>query len=246
MCLLQTWTRSAALLFVLSGAAFADVTVSQSNDPAASLGGQLSALLGAERNALGTLPVKRLELMAAAVGDPKRPAEAEVVPAKLAMAKPRAGKGRTVEPVQIRYDADWLARQPSAQRTADWQCLAQALYFEARGESIRGQFAVAEVILNRADSPAYPGSVCGVVNQGGQFSYTFDGKPETIREKGAYARAGKIASVMLSGAPRQLTDGATHFHTNAVRPGWAHRFPRTVAIGAHYFYRQPGAAVPAG
>ena len=231
MCLLQTWARSAALLFVLSGAAFADVTVSQSNDPAASLGGQLSALLGAERNALGALPVKRLELMAAAVGDPKRPAEAEVVPAKLAMAKPRAGKGRTVEPVQIRYDADWLARQPTSQRTAEWRC---------------GQFAVAEVILNRADSPAYPGSVCGVVHQGGQFSYTFDGKPETIREKGAYAQAGKIASVMLSGAPRQLTDGATHFHTNAVRPGWAHRFPRTVAIGAHYFYRQPGAAVPAG
>ena len=54
MCLLQTWTRSLALLFVLSGAAFADVTVSQSNDPTASLGGQLSALLGAERNALGS------------------------------------------------------------------------------------------------------------------------------------------------------------------------------------------------
>ncbi len=248
MCLLQTWTRSLALLFVLSGAAFADVTVSQSNDPTASLGGQLSALLGAERNALGTVPVARLDMLAGAVADPTRQAAPteRVIPAKLSSKVEQTKAGRTVEPVQIRYDADWLARQPSAQRTADWQCLAQALYFEARGESIRGQFAVAEVILNRTDSPRYPGSVCGVVHQGGQFSYTFDGKPDTIREKGAFAQAGKIASVMLAGAPRLLTDGATHFHTNAVRPGWAHRFPRTVAIGAHYFYRQPGAAIPAG
>ena len=80
-----------------------------------------------------------------------------------------------------------------------------------------------------------------MVNQGGQFSYTFDGRPDTIRERAAFQLSGKIAALMLAGAPRKLTQGATHFHTRSVRPGWAHRFPRTAVIGAHLFYRQPGA-----
>ncbi|WP_420023485.1 cell wall hydrolase [Cereibacter azotoformans] len=226
MRLLYVWMRSAVALTLLSGAAFADVTVSQSNDPSASLSGQLSALLGSEKNALGTVPAHRLEQVAAAVvRRDKRPASGEPVGA----------------PPTLRYDESWLASQPvTSKGTDEWKCLATALYFEARGESIQGQFAVAEVIMNRVDRPGYPGSICGVVNQGGQFSYMFDGKPETIHEKAAFQRAGKIAALMLAGAPRQLTQGATHFHTRAVRPGWAHRFPRTAAIGAHLFYRQPG------
>lgn len=226
MSLLKIWMRGAAALMLLNGAALADVTVSQSNDPSARLGGQLSALLGAERNALGTLPAQRLEEMASAVKRPGRSgakAEAEATP------------------VALRYDEAWLASQPvTARNSAEWKCLATALYFEARGESIQGQFAVAEVILNRVDRPGYPGSICGVVHQGGQFSYTFDGQPDTIRERAAFQRSGKIAALMLNGAPRKLTQGATHFHTRSVRPGWAHRFPRTAAIGAHLFYRQPG------
>ncbi|MCE6961199.1 cell wall hydrolase [Cereibacter sphaeroides] len=225
MRLLDIWMRGAAALMLLSGAAFADVTVSQSNDPAGQFGGQLSALLGAERNALGTLPVQRLEAMASAV---KRPGKNE--------------KPSKATPATLRYDEAWLASQPAPAKGSDeWKCLATALYFEARGESIQGQFAVAEVILNRVDRPGYPQSICGVVNQGGQFSYTFDGRPDTIRERAAFQRSGKIAALMLDGAPRKLTQGATHFHTRAVRPGWAHRFPRTAVIGAHLFYRQPGA-----
>lgn len=238
MRLLDIWMRSAAALMLLSGAAFADVTVSQSNDPSVNLGGQLSALLGAERNALGTLPAQRLEQVAAAVARPEAKSEAPVT----AVAK-RGGRGAKAADgaPAPRYDEDWLASQPVAAKDSDeWKCLATALYFEARGESIQGQFAVAEVIMNRVDRPGYPGSICGVVRQGGQFSFMFDGKPETIREKAAFQRAGKIAALMLAGAPRQLTQGATHFHTRAVRPGWAHRFPRTAAIGAHLFYRQPG------
>lgn len=64
------------------------------------------------------------------------------------------------------YDKSWLATQPRATGGAQFQCLAEALYFEARGESLQGQFAVAEVIMNRVDSPRFPGSICGVVNQG--------------------------------------------------------------------------------
>lgn len=139
---------------------------------------------------------------------------------------------------------DWLMAQPKPEGDAQWQCLTEALYFEARGESLQGQIAVAEVILNRVDSPLYPRSVCGVVKQRGgggcQFSYVCDGRADRMRDRAAADLAGRIARAMLDGAPRVLTDGATHFHTRGVRPSWSKRFAKTAAIGAHFFYRQPG------
>ena len=138
---------------------------------------------------------------------------------------------------------DWLMSRPAPEGDAEWACLTEALYFEARGESLEGQIAVAEVILNRVDSPLYPRTVCGVVKQrvGGscQFSYVCNGKTK-MRERASADLAGRIAPAMLDGAPRLLTEGATHFHTRGVKPGWSKRFPRTAAIGAHVFYRQPG------
>jgi spore germination cell wall hydrolase CwlJ-like protein len=111
----------------------------------------------------------------------------------------------------------------------------------ARGESLKGQFAVAEVILNRVDSPRYPNTVCGVVEQGGrggcQFSYHCDGARDVMRDREAVDTAGRIARLMLDGAPRQLTYGATHFHTRAVNPRWSRVYDRTAAIGAHLFYK---------
>ncbi len=140
--------------------------------------------------------------------------------------------------------AAWLMAQPAPNGDAEWQCLTEALYFESRGESLEGQIAVAEVILNRVDSPLYPRSICGVVKQRGgggcQFSYVCDGRADRMREKAAADLAGRIARAMMDGAPRLLTDGATHFHTRAVRPGWSKRFPQTASIGAHVFYRHPG------
>jgi spore germination cell wall hydrolase CwlJ-like protein len=145
----------------------------------------------------------------------------------------------------VKYDAAWLAGLPVASGDKQWECLAQALYFEARGETVKGQFAVAEVILNRAASPLYPKSVCGVVHQGGrgscQFSFTCDRNSDAIRDKAAYRQAGRIARLMLDGAARSLTGGATHFHAQNARPGWSRKFARTASIGAHVFYRQPGA-----
>ncbi|MCR8550697.1 cell wall hydrolase [Salipiger sp. P9] len=143
------------------------------------------------------------------------------------------------------YDKAWLSRQPKASGGAQWQCLAEALYFEARGETLKGQFAVAEVILNRVDSPRFPNSVCGVINQGTgrkfacQFTYTCDGHPENINEPAAWDRVAKVAKAMLAGAPRALTNGATYYHTHAVRPSWSRKFTRTASIGDHFFYR-PG------
>ena len=140
---------------------------------------------------------------------------------------------------------DWLMAQPEPTGDEQWQCLKQAIYFEARGESLEGQIAVAEVILNRADSPLYPRTVCGVVKQRGgggcQFSYVCRGTTK-MREKSAAALAGRIARAMLDGAPRVLTDGATHFHTKGVKPSWSKRFAKTASIGSHLFYRQPGAS----
>lgn len=172
-------------------------------------------LVSREKRALGTIPAAQLDTL---------------------MRRPEAAGG-------ISYSASWLAAQPGAKGGAQWACLAEALYFEARGESVKGQFAVAEVILNRVDSRSFPNTVCGVVKQGTgrkyacQFTYTCDGHKEVIREKAAYARVGKVAKLMLDGAPRQLTQGATYYHTKAVRPSWSRKFHRTATIGVHHFYR---------
>ncbi|WP_281841224.1 cell wall hydrolase [Sinisalibacter aestuarii] len=146
-------------------------------------------------------------------------------------------------PGELLHSDRWIAAQPVAQGGADWQCLSEALYFEARGESAEGLFAVAEVILNRVDSARYPGSVCNVVNQGTgqryacQFTFTCDGHPEDIRDQRAWERVGKVARTMLDGAPRTLTDGALFYHTHAVAPRWSKTLDRTASIGVHHFYR---------
>ena len=133
-----------------------------------------------------------------------------------------------------------------------WRCLTEAIYFEARGESTRGQFAVAEVILNRVDSRKYPNTVCGVVMQGTgkkyacQFSYTCDGKAEVVKNKKAFVKAARIAKAMLDGRPRVLTNRATHYHTTAVSPRWSKKLQKTTQIGVHIFYRYPSKVSQAG
>ncbi len=135
--------------------------------------------------------------------------------------------------------------QAAPKGDAQWHCLTEALYFEARGEGLTGQVAVAEVILNRVDSSYYPNTVCGVVHQGAdsgkscQFSYNCDGHPETITNSKAYDRAGRIARRMLDGRDRVLTGDATHYHNTSVRPKWSSKLVRTAKIGDHVFYRLP-------
>ncbi len=130
-------------------------------------------------------------------------------------------------------------------RGAAWQCLTEALYFEARGESLAGQIAVAEVILNRVDSRSYPDSVCSVVQQGQerrnacQFSFICDGKAEDIGNRGVFEKLGKVSWLMLQGKPRVLTGEATHYHNLSVKPRWSKRLHRTARIGDHIFYRKP-------
>lgn len=142
------------------------------------------------------------------------------------------------------YNASWLNAQIPASGGAQWECLAEALYFEARGETIQGQFAVAEVIMNRVKSGRFPDDICSVINQGTgkkyqcQFTYTCDGIPERIREPQAWDRVGKVARAILDGrAPMNLTNGATHYHTTAVRPRWSRTYTQTASYGVHVFYR---------
>lgn len=249
MRLRHCWRAALLGLVVLTGAAHADVTVSQSNDPNLGLESRVSSLLGVERSALGMVTPDRLTAIAhgGAAQGAKRAAQpvAKGAAIKGAAAK-RGAKGAALPqatvPGLIRYDAGFVDALPKASGDAQWTCLATALYHEARGETIKGQVAVAEVILNRVDSPAYPRSICGVVQQGNdngcQFSFACDGKSDRVSERAAWDRAGKIARLMMDGAPRALTAGATHFHTVSVRPSWARRFDRTASIGAHLFYRQ--------
>ncbi|MCT4559661.1 MAG: cell wall hydrolase [Pelagimonas sp.] len=163
---------------------------------------------------------------------------------KLTLASAQGPNKAAKSSSKISYSTDWLDRQPAASGGADWKCLAEALYFEARGETVKGQFAVAEVILNRVDSGRFPNSVCGVINQGTgrkyacQFTYTCDGRPEHINEPLAWSRVGKAAKAVLDGkAPRVLTKGATHYHTTAVNPSWSRKYSRTARIGVHIFYK---------
>jgi spore germination cell wall hydrolase CwlJ-like protein len=144
---------------------------------------------------------------------------------------------------KVEFSRSWVDDLPKPEGDAHWRCLAEALYFEARGETVKGQFAVAEVILNRVKSSRFPGSVCGVIQQGTgkryqcQFTYTCDGVPEVIAEPKAYERVAKIARAVLDGAAGNLTGGATHYHTTAVRPSWARVYQHTASIGVHRFYR---------
>jgi spore germination cell wall hydrolase CwlJ-like protein len=123
-------------------------------------------------------------------------------------------------------------------------CLATAIYFEARGESYRGQVAVAQVVLNRVKDRRYPDTICGVVFQNQnrrnscQFSFACDGIPETINDRQSWAQAEDIANRFTAGELylSEVAD-ATHYHATYVRPAWAPRMNKVTQIGLHVFYK---------
>lgn len=124
------------------------------------------------------------------------------------------------------------------------QCLATAIYFEARGEPSIGQKAVAQVILNRVEDDAYPESVCEVVYQNQdrrnacQFSFACDGIPDKTSDSRAWKKATAIASQTLRGRNPVMSQAkATHYHASNVRPRWASSLKRVQKIGRHIFYQ---------
>ena len=141
---------------------------------------------------------------------------------------------------------------PSAR---ELQCLAEGMYYEARGEPWKGQLAVGRVILNRVKSQSYPDTVCGVVYQNRhmrnrcQFSFACDGKPDRITEREVWKRVRGYASWLLAGDSKKRgeyqvlasLDAATHYHADYVSPRWAKFFELTARIGRHIFYSDPSA-----
>jgi spore germination cell wall hydrolase CwlJ-like protein len=121
---------------------------------------------------------------------------------------------------------------------AEQECLANAVYFEARGESLEGQLAVAEVVMNRAASGRYPATLCGVVVQPSQFSFVHRGRmPRADRSSEAWRRAVGVARVAAQGiAPRLLPTNCLWYHANYVSPSWGRRLARNARIGLHIFY----------
>ena len=115
-------------------------------------------------------------------------------------------------------------------------CLAVAVFFEARGEPLDGQYAVAEVIMNRVEDSRYPDTVCGVVFQDRQFSFTHDGKPDRLPR--IATRASQMAKIVakdvLSG--HQIGISSTHYHTLSVNPFWANYYDLDGLVGNHVFY----------
>lgn len=123
------------------------------------------------------------------------------------------------------------------------RCLTEGVYFEARGESVVGQLAVADVILNRVMSGQYPSSICGVVFQGQkakqcQFSFACNGDMDKPRDPVAWRKAQRIAHYVLSGKVRNSIVGpATFYHATYVSPTWARYMVEVAKIGQHIFYR---------
>lgn len=123
-------------------------------------------------------------------------------------------------------------------------CLALAVYFEARGEPRAGRVAVAQVILNRAESGAYPASICGVVFQNQhrrnacQFSFACDGAADIPKETAAWRQAQEVAKEVMQGKGLiKAVASATHYHASYVSPRWASKLTRVSTIGSHVFYR---------
>jgi spore germination cell wall hydrolase CwlJ-like protein len=115
------------------------------------------------------------------------------------------------------------------------RCLAGAVYFESRGESLAGQLAVAHVVLNRAKSGRFPKSLCGVVHQPSQFSFVRGGKMPVIRNAAQWNNAVAIAQIARDGSWKTQAPGALFFHARYVSPGW--RKTRVASIDNHIFYR---------
>ena len=116
-------------------------------------------------------------------------------------------------------------------------CLATAVYFEARGESLEGQLAVADVVMNRAASGKYPSTWCGVVKQPWQFSFVRNGQFPAITDLDAWGKAQGIARIAMANVVRELPTDVLWYHANYVNPSWCHRLSLVDKIGAHIFYR---------
>jgi spore germination cell wall hydrolase CwlJ-like protein len=171
-----------------------------------------------------------------------------------ALAAPTLGEGTAGETIAGKGVVTGVDQRPHSpaerlsltgvSRAKAEKCLANAVYFEARGESVRGQIAVAQVVMNRVFSPFYPNDVCGVVYQNAhrhlacQFTFACDGIPDIVTEPEAWERAKRISRDMLDGKlwmPEVAK--STHYHAYWVHPSWVGEMKKMFKLGVHIFYR---------
>jgi spore germination cell wall hydrolase CwlJ-like protein len=193
-----------------------------------------AAQTGIFDHAAAAAPVSALGLNNAA---PARSA-VQVNQASVGAFEHAVGLANVAAPATLTLEGD-VARLAAVETAgAEEDCLANAVYFEARGESLEGQLAVAEVVLNRARSGRYPATWCGVVTQHAQFSFVRGGViPAANRSSEAWKRAVAIARIAQQGSNRMLAANVLWYHANYVSPSWGRRLARSSVIGAHIFYR---------
>ena len=176
-----------------------------------------------------------VELMTAQAIRPLDPNSAQQINAAI----PIAGTGPAASPFALRFASE-------ADRMRSLQCLTEAIYYESARESVDGQRAVAQVILNRVRHPAYPNSVCAVVFQGHerrtgcQFSFTCDGSLGRPPMAPYWQNARRVAEEALAGYVHAPVGYSTHYHANYVVPYWASSLVKSANIGTHIFYRWTG------
>jgi spore germination cell wall hydrolase CwlJ-like protein len=180
---------------------------------------------------------------------PATPDYAELSPfASLLKGETDPNEGRFIPPM-AEGDHPWMKMPLPAEvfSQAEQKCLTAGVYFEARGENVKGQAAVAQVILNRVRNPAYPDTICGVVYQNDhwrnrcQFSFACDGIRDRIGSPAHWAMARDVAMAVTAGKIFIPEVGSsTHYHATYVHPRWAGSMEKMKKIGLHVFYRTHG------
>jgi spore germination cell wall hydrolase CwlJ-like protein len=191
---------------------------------------------------------EQVDSLALGYAPPAKPDFARQSPFAALLAPERQEPKRFSPPI-LEGDHAWVATPLPAYSfsSAEQECLARGIYFEARGETVKGQAAVGQVMLNRVRNPTYPNSICGVVYQNQswrnrcQFSFACDGIRDAITEPYRYQVAKEVAMAVTSGRIYLPEVGSsTHYHATYVNPRWAKTMEKMKKIGLHIFYRTHG------
>jgi spore germination cell wall hydrolase CwlJ-like protein len=203
--------------------------------------------LGADKRVEAKPPAHAQTLPSASL-DPamRRSADPNLAPVA-AEAAERINAQRPFDPDPIRPMRPFVLKAASGDRARAVECLTEAIYYEAAREPLKGQQAVAQVVVNRVRHPAYPKTVCGVVFQGSarttgcQFTFTCDGALKWRPEPALWRQAEAVARRALSGYVDTQVGSATHYHAIYVAPVWAPSLVKMTQVGQHIFYRWTGA-----
>jgi len=183
----------------------------------------------------------QLERAPQVAGDQSDESEIRFVPGEVVQEMPAAIESESFAPMPANRGSlsEMVAStDTSAELSDEMLCLAQAVYFEARGESLSGQLAVAQVVINRAESGRFASSYCGVVTQPSQFSFVRGGRiPSANVGSAAWNRAAAIALIAHEGLWRSEAGDALYFHASHVSPDWARARNTRATIERHVFYR---------